>query len=120
MDKKTKNKKAKRQKDKKTKRQKDKKTKRQKDKKTKRHIGKKPKRELIFLMSGQFCNALRGKLFRKLKIGKFTKMINISPLIFCRCDYFRENIWRLSSAHVHFCYRFGDKLNQFQFRGGRK
>ena len=57
----------------------------------------------------QIIIALWRKLFRKWEIGKFTKIIT-SPLIFSQYDYFRENIWRLSSVQFHFCYIFGDYL----------
>ena len=37
--------------------------------------------------------------------------ISTTAPIFSQYDYFRENIWRLSSVHFHFCYIFGDQLN---------
>ena len=52
-------------------------------------------------------NALWVKLCWKVVIGKFTKMIPSGP-IFLNLNYFRQNIWRLSSVQFHFWYILGD------------
>ena len=48
-------------------------------------------------------NALWVKLCWKVVIGDFTKMISSGP-IFLNLNYFRQNIWRLSSVQFLFWY----------------
>ena len=59
----------------------------------------------------QASNALWVKLCWKVVLGGFTKMIPSGP-IFLNLNYFRKNIWRLSSVQFHFWYIFGTSWTQ--------
>ena len=56
-------------------------------------------------------SALWVKLCWRVVIGGFTKMIPSGP-IFRNLNYFRQNIWRLSSVQFHFWYIFGTSWTQ--------
>ena len=55
--------------------------------------------------------ALWVKLCWKVVIGGFIKMIPSGP-IFPNLNYFRQNIWRLSSVQFHFWHIFGTSWTQ--------
>ena len=63
------------------------------------------------------ANALWVKLCWKVVIGGFTKMIPSGP-IFLNLNYFRHNIWRLSSVQFHFWYIFGTSWSQLTAEEG--
>ena len=74
-----------------------------------------------------YPNALWVKLCWKVVIGEFTRMFPSGP-IFMNLNYFRQNIWRLSSVQFHFWFvlwglvehsplqKKNLQWNQFQFK----
>ena len=59
----------------------------------------------------KLANALWVKPCWKVELEEFTKIFLSGP-IFMNLNYFRQNIWRLSSVQFHFWYVFGTSRTQ--------
>ena len=70
-----------------------------------------PARVQFCPVNGVTANALWVKHCWKVEIEELTKMFPSGP-IFMNLNYFRQNIWRLSSVQFHFWYIFGTSWTQ--------